>query len=323
MDASQQLWVSDDLLEHLLSMLDLPTMVAFASVNPLAVSVLSRPTMWRRFFKRTYHMNMNTKSFQEEAKEVIKARQKAPMIADILKMMECQESRLLDFVEHISQAFPVDEDDEGRFPYGGEIKLSLGENSRTISPAGFMYLEYVVSHLDSNVVKVEEVTLADCAWDEKALFSHITRQQTEVKNFRITEGYFPSISDGLLSALAKSSSWSASSITMWNDDESTWRGLAEVSSKGEIEELSIRLDSGSVECSDFRCPETLTKVWQTTKACHLTLINYYVRKEDGKNGWARIDDYVRKEDGENGWARILELIARKEFELYPQPFFLP
>ena len=70
MDASQQLWVSDDLLEHLLSMLDLPTMVAFASVNPLAVSVLSRPTMWRRFFKRTYHMNMNTKSFQEEAKEV-------------------------------------------------------------------------------------------------------------------------------------------------------------------------------------------------------------------------------------------------------------
>ena len=110
---------------------------------------------------------------------------------------------------------------------------------------------------------------------------------------------------------------------MWNDDESTWRGLAEVSSKGEIEELSIRLDSGSVECSDFRCPETLTKVWQTTKACHLTLINYYVRKEHGKNGWARIDDYVRKEDGENGWARILELIARKEFELYPQPFFLP
>ena len=104
------------------------------------------------------------------------------MIADILKIMECQESRLLDFVEHISQAFPVDEDDEGRFPYGGEIKLSLGENSRTISPAGFMYLEYVVSHLESNVIKVEEVTLADCAWDEKALkalFSHITRHKLQ------------------------------------------------------------------------------------------------------------------------------------------------
>ena len=316
-------------------MLDLSTIVALASTNPLAVSLLSRPPLLRQFlFRLTQHGEMCIiwseacprscpKCDEEDRYCTSVYKQKAPMIADILKMMECQESRLLDFVEHISQAFPVDEDDEGRFPYGGEIKLSLGENSRTISPAGFMYLEYVVSHLDSNVVKVEEVTLADCAWDEKALFSHITRQQTEVKNFRITEGYFPSISDGLLSALAKSSSWSASSITMWNDDESTWRGLAEVSSKGEIEELSIRLDSGSVECSDFRCPETLTKVWQTTKACHLTLINYYVRKEDGKNGWARIDDYVRKEDGENGWARILELIARKEFELYPQPFFLP
>ena len=76
------------------------------------------------------------------------------MIADILKMMECQESRLLDFVEHISQAFPVDEDDEGRFPCGGKIKLNLG---------------------GLNVVEVEEVTLADCAWDEKvgALFSHM------------------------------------------------------------------------------------------------------------------------------------------------------
>ena len=135
-----------------------------------------------------------------------------------------------------------------------------------------------------------------------ALFSHITRQQTEVKNFRITEDFIePGISDGLLSALAKSSSWSASSITMRNEDESTWRGLAEVSSKGEIEDLFIELNSWSVGCSDLRCPETLTKVWQTTKACHLTLINEF-----------HLTQYVRKEEGENGWARILELIARKD-----------
>ena len=225
------------------------------------------------------------------------------MIADILKMMECQESRLLEFVEHISQAFPLDEDDEGRFPYGGEIKLSLGENSRTISPAGFMYLEYVVSHLEPNLVKVEEVTFGDLAEEWCGpLFSHITRQQPEVKNFRITEEDFPpSISDGLLSALAKSSLWRASWIEMENKDESTWRRLAEVSSKGEIGCLVIRLDSWSVGCSDLGCPETLTKVWQTTKACHLTLINEF-----------HLTQYVRKEEGENGWARILELIARKD-----------
>ena len=319
MDASQQFWMSEDLLEQLLPMLDLSTIVALASANPLAVSLLSRPPLLRQFlFRLTQHGEMcinyaiirggacprSCPNYDEEDSTSV-YKQKAPMIADILKMMECQESRLLEFVEHISQAFPVDEDDEGRFRYGGEIKLSLGENSRTISPAGFMYLEYVVSHLEPNLVKVEEVTFGDLAEEWcGALFSHITRQQTEVKNFRITEGYFPSISDGLLSALAKSSSWSASSITMRNEDESTWRGLAEVSSKGEIEELVIILDSGSdvdLFDSDFRCPETLTKVWQTTKACHLTLINEF-----------HLTQYVRKEEGENGWARILELIARKD-----------
>ena len=319
MDASQQFWMSEDLLEQLLPMLDLPTIVALASTNPLAVSLLSRPPLWRQFlFRLTQHGEMCIwseacprscpKCDEEDRYCTIVYKQKAPMIADILKMMECQESRLLDFVEHISQAFPVDEDDEGRFPYGGKIKLNLGGSSRTMNPKGFMYLEYMMSHLESNVVKVEEVTLADCVYEDEEelcgpLFSHITRQQAEVENFRITEDYFeePGISDGLLSALAKCSSWSASSITMWNEDESTWRGLAEVSSKGEIEELVIRLDSGSVGCSDLRCPETLTKVWQATKKCHLTLINEF-----------RLTQSVQREDGDNGWARILELIARKD-----------
>ena len=162
MDASQQFWMSEDLLEQLLPMLDLSTTVALASANPLAVSLLSRPPLWRQFlFRLTQHGEMCIMWLRScpNCTSTSVYKQKAPMIADILKMMECQESRLLDFVEHISQAFPVDEDGEGRFPYGGEIKLSLGENSRTISPAGFMYLEYVVSHLESNLVKVEEVTL--------------------------------------------------------------------------------------------------------------------------------------------------------------------
>ena len=134
MDASQQFWMSEDLLEQLLPMLDLPTIVALASTNPLAVSLLSRPPLWRQFlFRLTQHGEMCIiwseacpRSFPncdvEDSTSVYK--HKTPMIADILEMMECQESRLLEFVDHISQAFPVDEDDEGRFPYGGKIKLA-------------------------------------------------------------------------------------------------------------------------------------------------------------------------------------------------------
>ena len=41
MEASQQFWMSEDLLEHLLPMLDLPTLMTIAYVNPLVVSLLS------------------------------------------------------------------------------------------------------------------------------------------------------------------------------------------------------------------------------------------------------------------------------------------
>ena len=43
MGAIQEFWMSEDLLEQLLPMLDLSTTLALASVNPLAVSLLCRP----------------------------------------------------------------------------------------------------------------------------------------------------------------------------------------------------------------------------------------------------------------------------------------
>ena len=301
MDASQQLWVSDDLLEYLLSMLDLPTMVAFASVNPLAVSVLSRPTMWRRFFKRTYHMNMNTKSFQEEANEVIKARQKAPMIADILKMMECKESRLLELLDHICQAFPVVEDKNSDF-YDGEIKLSFGGSSRTISPTSFKILDSIVLHLEPNMIEVEEVTLFT---DPKFLESQIIRQQAEVKTIKITYFEESSDSDSFLAVIEKYSSWEIERFEMYtedDEDEPNWIRWAEVSDKGTIKTLVVHgLGLG--------CPETVRKVWLATKEMIIhvgSLPKTYAR--ENQSCYA----YIRQEEGENGWARILKMIEEKD-----------
>ena len=110
MDASQQFWMSEDLLEQLLPMLDLSTTVAFASVNSLALSVLFRPLKWRRFLKRSFKP---TGSFRQEFRN-------AHMITDLLEMANSKESRLLgskaaresqslqllDFVDHICQVFP-------------------------------------------------------------------------------------------------------------------------------------------------------------------------------------------------------------------------
>ena len=49
MDASKQFWVSEDLMDHLLPMLDLSTLEAIASADPLVVSLLSRSPMWQIF----------------------------------------------------------------------------------------------------------------------------------------------------------------------------------------------------------------------------------------------------------------------------------
>ena len=96
MDASQQFWMSEDLLEQLLPILDLSTIVALASTNPLAVSLLSRPPLWRQFlFRLTQHGEMciiwggacprSCPNYDEEDSTSV-YKQKAPMIADILKI---------------------------------------------------------------------------------------------------------------------------------------------------------------------------------------------------------------------------------------------
>ena len=42
MEAMQKFWVNEDLLEHLMPMMDLPSTLALASVNPLVQSVTYR-----------------------------------------------------------------------------------------------------------------------------------------------------------------------------------------------------------------------------------------------------------------------------------------
>ena len=154
MDASQQFWMSEDLLEHLLPMLDLPTLVNFASANTLAVSVLSRPPMWGQFLKRTYQpTKCEQKEWEWEENEIKRFQQKAPLIAHLLKMMEHQKPRLIQFLDHICQDFPVREE---RFFYDGEIKLRLGGTFRIISPTSFIVLEHAASHLEFNMMEVEE-----------------------------------------------------------------------------------------------------------------------------------------------------------------------
>ena len=306
MDASQQFWVSEDLLEHLLPMLDLPTLVAFASVNPLVVSLLSRPQRWRQLLKRIYQFPKAEEVKEKEwysveawlEKEYFYIPLKAPMIANILNMMECQESGLLAFLDFIEQVVPVrfrDDDDE----FESKIKLNLGGSSRMIGDISFSFLEQVVSHLDSKVMELEEVMLRDLplqGWEgfvERALVSQLSRQQAALKVLKIN--HVGCASDIFFSLTEKSSSWSVEFMSLqsspFREEKSmNWRRLAEVSTRGEISIIDVGLSLG--------CAEAVRKVWLATKSALIF----------AKGNGSELAAWISKEEGESGWGKILELI---------------
>ena len=62
----QRFWVTEDLLEHLLPMLDLPSTHALASANPLALAILEKsPPLWQQLLHRSWQLFL--KDFQNVA----------------------------------------------------------------------------------------------------------------------------------------------------------------------------------------------------------------------------------------------------------------
>ena len=293
MDASQQFWLSDDLLEHLLPMLDLPTMKNLASVNPLAVSVLSRPPMWRRILKRTYQRGLSYDPIDGDwpREELESFRQEAPKIADLLKMLEDQQSGLHELLDYVCEAFPLPE-------FGAEVKLRVCGRSRPISGRGFMFMESVVSYLEVNVMEVEEFSFEetdDVEWDLllDALVSHVPRQQREVNSIKIPaiEIELKSDSEKLFAILGKSTSWSIGSLFIdWELGHEFWTKWAELAAKGKIRRLHVYPPHGRLGC-----PEAMRKVWlavteeiSTDIAC--------IFKSEGENGWAWILTIIEEEE---------------------------
>ena len=184
--------------------------------------------------------------------------------------------------------------------YEGKVKLNLGGSSRTIGDTSFIFLEQVVSHLDSKVVELEEVTLKltfEEGFVERALVSQLSRQQAELKFLKI--GSALGLPDSFLFLIGKSSSWSVKSLSFLPDDVSAWRRLAEVSKKGEISSLEVDEIIG--------CAETVRKVWLATEIMHIDrLPDTYVRTHGLI--WNAL---ISREEGESGWARILEFIAAR------------
>ena len=225
------------------------------------------------------------------------------MVAELLKMTKDHELRFLELLDRICEAFPVLDDKES-LNYEGEIKLNLGDSSRTISPTGFIFLGPVVSHVGSKVVEIEEVIILPNRDEEwfaatEALMSHISRQEEGVESIWLSAIDESTNSEELLSALGKCSVWGIRSLGRIN--ESTWRKWAEVAPKGEIGFLIV-------DGTELGCPETVRNVWLATEDISIDVED--LPASDASDGVYMYVD-INGEEGENGWARILKIIAEK------------
>ena len=247
MAAVQEFWLSEDLLEYLLPMLDIPTTWAFASVNPLALSILSRPLPWRRFLKRSFKPTGMSKLDRQT--DMFKQDFQNAMIADLLRMTKAKVPQLQDFLDHLREVFPMLDVKDSIFGKVGVVKILLGGNLQSISLQGCLILELVQSKL----IVVEEVRVN---WliepgHAKALASQISRQEAHVKMMKI--GTIKSVQgrqsgrnlvENFLSIARNCSSWSLNQLLLeefdkQDLDESIWSSLAEVSSTGSIGSLYV------------------------------------------------------------------------------------
>ena len=319
MAAVQEFWFSEDLLEYLLPMLDIPTTYAFASVNPLALSILSRPLPWRRFLKRSFKptrmskLDLRTGMSKQDLENA--------MIADLLRMAKVKVPQLQGFLDHLQEVFPLLDVEDSRFGEVGVVQIHLGGVSQLISLQGFLILEQVQSKL----IVVEEVTmnwLIEPGHYAKALASQISRQEASVKMMEI--GKIQSVHgrqsgrnlvENFLSIARNCSSWSLNQLLLeefdkQDLDESIWSGLAEVSSTGSIGSLCV-------DAPALGCRELVRRVWLATR-------EYWSISGLGKLPASRLREIelgpdlsglhtiVWREEGEAGWRRIVGMITEKE-----------
>ena len=319
MAAVQEFWLSEDLLEYLLPMLDIPTSWAFASVNPLALSILSRPLPWRRFLKRSFKptrmskLDLRTGMSKQDLENA--------MIADLLRMAKVKVPQLQDFLDHLQEVFPLLDVEDSRFGEVGVVQIHLGGVSQLISFQGFLILEQVQSKL----IVVEEVTmnwLIEPGHYAKALASQISRQEANVKMMEIRKIQSVhgrqsgrNLVENFLSVARKCSSWSLNQLLLeefdkQDLDESIWSGLAEVSSTGSIGSLCV-------DAPALGCRELVRRVWLATR-------EYWSISGLGKLPASRLREIelgpdlsglhtiVWREEGEAGWRRIVGMITEKE-----------
>ena len=289
MEATQKFWMNEDLVEHILPMLDLPSTLALASISSLALSLIKRPLLWQHLLDSSWQL-------------FVKDFYNVDLMVDLLKLMEDPEPLLLSFLEHICQNFHL----LRLMGVKGEIILHLGPDYKVVDPICFMLMQYMVASMGSKVMVVEGVHLEYFGGQVgRALASQASQQQQEVRWVRLRGLTFNEV-DGELtswekenvtncfSLLQNCSNWSVNGLYLHSIGESVWRSLAEASTKGEIKFVEVNR-----EALVLGRPADVRKIWQATRS-YWRIIG--------------LTDLIEKEgegEEEEGWTKIQEILEMK------------
>ena len=256
---------SKDLMEQLVSYLDLPSLLALASVHQLTLEVLQQRSMWRDLVlgsklvkPKFWHCGNNV-----EIKAMLG---RVDMLTTLLKLIGDQGPLLQILLETICSNFPPSRDENG---HKDEISIqfsSLCSPRRfSISPTGFLLLERAESQMKSQMQIVTEVQL-HYLWDSLAapLSSRASRQSAPVKVLRCEVAEFTDEEEAVqwISFLQRCSQWSVESFCLYELGKLGWTHLARALDGGRGSLGSV---SASREVVAVARMEEVRQVWEVTR----------------------------------------------------------
>ena len=264
---------SKDLMEQLISYLDLPSLLALASVHQLTLEVLQQRSMWRDLVRgsklvkpKFWHCGNNV-----EIKAMLG---RVDMLTTLLKLIDDPGPLLQILLETICSNFPPSRDENG---HKDEISIqfsSLCSPRRfSISPTGFLLLERAERQMKSQMQIVTEVQL-HYLWDSLAvpLSSRARRQGAPVKVLRCEVAEFTDEEEAVqwISFLQRCSKWSVESFCLYELGKLGWTQLARALGGGRG---SLGSMSASREVVAVARMEEVRQVWEATRLENKVLLH--------------------------------------------------
>ena len=148
-------WMSPELVESLLPLLDITSITMLAKTHPLTIGIVQRGLNWSRIIKRNWPPEQALAVQEPFAKRKNAAVRALEPIIEVLHLMGKPESQLLELLHIICRRFPSNK--AGALPDLVKVSCQCHEVSHDVSSLGFVLLEFVENSTGTSYQQVLSV----------------------------------------------------------------------------------------------------------------------------------------------------------------------